>query len=345
MSNSATILSIETDKRRQTFGPLSFDPSTATLFRGGESVHLRAQVARVLEVFFRHPEVQISREQLVKEVWGDQSANFQPNTLDRVLADLRQALGPTYQVLLRREGRGAYRLTNRDLLVAPHEHEAAPFAPFRQEDLATKNLPLRSEVFVAAAQPLEIKPLFASAARRRMQDRTFHQFFVPGPALNVVPQLLVGLLLDHEEENSADSGAFDNVVARNIELLQQNMRIIVTSRAGSPVEVVIHNARDREGAQAYIHFPDSEFCTCYGRGLLAYDLAETFREEISLAIRPEAGIVWYPETLAESSIDKLEDATRQHLAALPTGLVDDVPKKLLNSPGTPHRSRRSKTQQ
>jgi DNA-binding response OmpR family regulator len=75
-------------------GDLSLDLRTRRALVGGETVELTAREFLLAEVFCRHPDQVLSREQLLSQVWG---FDFDPgsNVVDVYIRYLRRKLGPT----------------------------------------------------------------------------------------------------------------------------------------------------------------------------------------------------------------------------------------------------------
>jgi DNA-binding response OmpR family regulator len=74
-------------------GDLSLDLRTRRALVGGETVELTAREFLLAEVFCRHPDQVLSREQLLSQVWG---FDFDPgsNVVDVYIRYLRRKLGP-----------------------------------------------------------------------------------------------------------------------------------------------------------------------------------------------------------------------------------------------------------
>jgi len=73
------------------FGPLLLDLRRTQLTRNGEPVALTAQEFQLLRYFAEHPGVTLSRDQLLREVWGHKVGTF-TRTVDVHVASLRQKL-------------------------------------------------------------------------------------------------------------------------------------------------------------------------------------------------------------------------------------------------------------
>jgi two-component system alkaline phosphatase synthesis response regulator PhoP len=73
------------------FGPIRIDLKGTTVFRNGKVVPLSAREFRLLRYFAQNPGVTLSREVLLKEVWGYSEETF-TRTVDVHVASLRQKL-------------------------------------------------------------------------------------------------------------------------------------------------------------------------------------------------------------------------------------------------------------
>ena len=73
------------------FGSIRVDLSGASVTRNGLPIHLSAQEFRLLGYFVRHSGVALSRDQLLRDVWG-YGVDALTRTLDVHVANLRQKL-------------------------------------------------------------------------------------------------------------------------------------------------------------------------------------------------------------------------------------------------------------
>jgi len=73
------------------FGPIRIDLKGTTVFRDGKVVPLSAREFRLLRYFAQNPGVTLSREVLLKEVWGYNEDTF-TRTVDVHVGSLRQKL-------------------------------------------------------------------------------------------------------------------------------------------------------------------------------------------------------------------------------------------------------------
>lgn len=98
-------------------GDLKWDPSTGRASRGGEEIHLRPMVAKLLDFLLRHPGQFFTAEALLERVWHDDSTA----ALETVRAHiklLRKSVDiPGNQSLIETERHRGYRL------VAPREKD------------------------------------------------------------------------------------------------------------------------------------------------------------------------------------------------------------------------------
>jgi DNA-binding response OmpR family regulator len=96
-----------------TFGDVELSPSTRTVFRGGEPVELTPKEFDLLVALLERRGAVISRQELLKEVWGYGNANVNTRTVDVHLSELRRKLendpaNPHYILTVRKAG---YRLS------------------------------------------------------------------------------------------------------------------------------------------------------------------------------------------------------------------------------------------
>ena len=73
------------------FGSIRVDLRATEVTRNGKAVNLSAREFQLLRYFIEHPGETLSREELLKEVWG-YSANVFTRTVDAHVASLRQKL-------------------------------------------------------------------------------------------------------------------------------------------------------------------------------------------------------------------------------------------------------------
>lgn len=73
------------------FGDLSIDFRGTTVTRAGEQLDLSAREFQLLQYFVEHPNTTISREELLREVWGYRKGTFS-RTVDMHVASLRQKI-------------------------------------------------------------------------------------------------------------------------------------------------------------------------------------------------------------------------------------------------------------
>jgi two-component system alkaline phosphatase synthesis response regulator PhoP len=73
------------------FGPLRVDLSGTAVWRDGKSVNLSAREFQLFRYLVEHRGVTVSREELLKEVWGYSATTF-TRTVDVHIASLRQKL-------------------------------------------------------------------------------------------------------------------------------------------------------------------------------------------------------------------------------------------------------------
>jgi len=95
-----------------TFGEVDVSPSTRTVTRGGEPVELTPKEFDLLVALLERRGAVISRQELLKEVWGYGNADINTRTVDVHLSELRRKLeedaaNPRYILTVRKAG---YRL-------------------------------------------------------------------------------------------------------------------------------------------------------------------------------------------------------------------------------------------
>ena len=91
------------------FGPFDFDPATLDLRREGVDVHLQNQPKQVLACLVRNASRTVSREELRKAVWGDETFVDFDRGLNFCITQIRTALGddaaqPTFIRTVARQG-------------------------------------------------------------------------------------------------------------------------------------------------------------------------------------------------------------------------------------------------
>ncbi len=95
-----------------TFGEVDVSPSTRTVTRGGDPVELTPKEFDLLVALLERRGAVISRQELLKEVWGYGNADINTRTVDVHLSELRRKLeedpaNPRYILTVRKAG---YRL-------------------------------------------------------------------------------------------------------------------------------------------------------------------------------------------------------------------------------------------
>lgn len=113
------------------FGLFEFDSDSLDLRRDGHSVHLQAQPKQVLACLLRNAGGIVTREELQKAVWGDQTFVDFDRGLNFCIAQVRSALGddaasPSYLRTIPRQG---YQL------IAPVERSEKNGSPLSQAKL------------------------------------------------------------------------------------------------------------------------------------------------------------------------------------------------------------------
>jgi two-component system alkaline phosphatase synthesis response regulator PhoP len=76
------------------FGGFVLDPRKFEVVHDGETVDLTAREFQLLRYFAEHPGITLSREELLREVWGHKTGTF-TRTVDVHVASLRQKLEST----------------------------------------------------------------------------------------------------------------------------------------------------------------------------------------------------------------------------------------------------------
>jgi DNA-binding winged helix-turn-helix (wHTH) protein/TolB-like protein len=82
---------VTTDARVQ-FGPFVFDPATGELWRDGRRVRLQRQPSRLLELLLARPSDIVTRDEIRKALWGDDTHVDFERSLNFCVAKLRSAL-------------------------------------------------------------------------------------------------------------------------------------------------------------------------------------------------------------------------------------------------------------
>jgi DNA-binding winged helix-turn-helix (wHTH) protein len=79
--------------KKRAFGEFLFDPTSGELWSAGVKVEFQNQPAKVLDVLTSNPGALVSREEIRKAVWGEQTfVNFDLN-LNYCIRRIRRALG------------------------------------------------------------------------------------------------------------------------------------------------------------------------------------------------------------------------------------------------------------
>jgi two-component system alkaline phosphatase synthesis response regulator PhoP len=73
------------------FGPVTVDLRGTSVLRGGQPVNLSAREFQLLRYLISHPGATLTRDELLKEVWGYAERVF-TRTVDMHIASLRQKL-------------------------------------------------------------------------------------------------------------------------------------------------------------------------------------------------------------------------------------------------------------
>jgi two-component system alkaline phosphatase synthesis response regulator PhoP len=104
------------DHRLHHFGSIQVDLRGTTVTRDGKPIRLSAREFQLLQYFIEHPGITLSREELLKEVWGYNGATS-TRTVDVHVAELRQKLEKTPKkpaLILTVQGLG-YKFMGREL--------------------------------------------------------------------------------------------------------------------------------------------------------------------------------------------------------------------------------------
>lgn len=91
-----------------TFGDVVFEPISGELRLDGKTQRLRPQTAAVLAQLLNEGGTLVSRDDLLKAVWGDVLVT--ENSLTQCIAEIRRAFGPTRESWLKTSARRGYRL-------------------------------------------------------------------------------------------------------------------------------------------------------------------------------------------------------------------------------------------
>jgi len=78
---------------RVTFGPFVFDPTSGELWRDGRRVRLQRQPSRLLALLLARPSEIVTRDEIRKALWGDDTHVDFERSLNFCVAKLRSALG------------------------------------------------------------------------------------------------------------------------------------------------------------------------------------------------------------------------------------------------------------
>ena len=135
------------------FGDVTFEPVSGELHCDGRTQQLRPQTAAVLARLLVEPGALVSRDDLLKDVWGDVLVT--ENSVTQCIAEIRRALGPSRESWLRTRARRGYQL---DAPAAtPSMHEAPPLpdadAAAARRDLDDSAAPARAARPQAPAEP------------------------------------------------------------------------------------------------------------------------------------------------------------------------------------------------
>jgi TolB-like protein/DNA-binding winged helix-turn-helix (wHTH) protein len=74
------------------FGPFAFDPATGELWRDGRRVPLQRQPSRLLELLIARPGILVTRDEIRKALWGDETFVDFERSLNFCVGKLRSAL-------------------------------------------------------------------------------------------------------------------------------------------------------------------------------------------------------------------------------------------------------------
>lgn len=88
------------------FGGFSLDPERGLLLRSGEIVHIRAKTFALLSYFSANPGRVLSKDELIDAIWPD--VEVTEDSLTQTVRDLRRALGPEGEGLVRTVPRRGY---------------------------------------------------------------------------------------------------------------------------------------------------------------------------------------------------------------------------------------------
>ncbi|HEX6177415.1 MAG TPA: winged helix-turn-helix domain-containing protein, partial [Thermoanaerobaculia bacterium] len=172
------------------FGPFTLDPAGAELRRGGEPIALRPKCFDLLVYFVQHPGRVISKDELMREIWGDVIVD--EGTINRTVTALRASLGdesddPRYiQTVPRRGYKFIAAVATEE--ERPQPGDATAFALIHNG----KEIPLREgEHLIGRGNGVSI-PLFGETVSRRhariivtadsvsIEDTSRHGTFVNG---------------------------------------------------------------------------------------------------------------------------------------------------------------------
>lgn len=121
---------------RYEYGPIEVDLVRGRLFRDGAEVQLRPKAFTLLSYLLRHAGRVVPKGELLDAVWPDLIVT--EDSLTRCVHEVRQALGPDHQALLRTVARRGY-LFAEGRPLSPNPQSADPFAP------VARPLPLRRD--------------------------------------------------------------------------------------------------------------------------------------------------------------------------------------------------------
>ena len=80
------------------FGPFRFDESNECLWRGSQAIPLRPKPFAVLKYLINHPNVLVTKQQLLQDVWHYDSI-IDTRTVDTHMRRLREKLGKAAKYL------------------------------------------------------------------------------------------------------------------------------------------------------------------------------------------------------------------------------------------------------
>ena len=159
------------EQGRFRFGRFEFDSESLDLTRDGTPVHLQAQPKQVLACLIRHADRTVSRDELQKTIWGDQTFVDFERGLNFCISQIRLALGddaanPTYIRTFARQGYRFIAPVESISASQPSAAAVAPAAPRRRTFLialtvvAVSAIPLVA-YFLRTAHPPKPAPIVA----------------------------------------------------------------------------------------------------------------------------------------------------------------------------------------